>query len=94
LEHLQQLPRTVHLLPRYGPEGNAARMGFARFKNDEENVIEIQGLEERDSKMEQLDPRDLVLQVKNTEDFFTQYFAKRTLFMQNFTIQILFAVLG
>jgi hypothetical protein len=77
---MRQLPRTVHLLPRYGPEGDAARMGFARFKNDEENVIEIQGFEERDSRMEQLDPRDLVLQVKISHNFFTQYLSKRILF--------------
>jgi hypothetical protein len=56
-------------------------MGFARFKNDEENVIEIQGFEERDSRVEQLEPRDLVLQARVYSCFFHTIFCEKNTFL-------------
>ena len=71
LNQLHQLPRGAPLLPHYGgQDAHTTRLGFARFKNDDENVIEIQGLEEgeRDGgRMVELDPRNLVLQVRRVE---------------------------
>jgi hypothetical protein len=68
LANLQQLPRTVHLLPQYSHEVSAPRLGFARFRNDE-SAIEIQGLEEQEETtggggLVELDPRNLMVQVQ------------------------------
>ena len=66
LDQLQQLPRSVHLLPHHH---QASGLGFARFKNrPDESAIEIRGLEEEEGEVvrggeERLEPKTMELKV-------------------------------